>query len=114
MTRKSSSHHKPESADDTSLAIPMSAKELSIFRDRVNILSIKVVLRTLCAVVVHQSDNNLFNLHHAFGELRKTHERLVVQGLNAASSDMLAAEYQSVMEDLLVFIENGLPDKPPS
>jgi hypothetical protein len=117
MARKPSNPNTPDpstrpAADEPLSLSSISPQELRTFRDRVDILSVKVLLRTLFTVVAHQSENNLQNLHSAFSELRKTHERLVIKGIDAATSDMIAAEYQSVMENMLVFLENGLPPLP--
>jgi hypothetical protein len=89
---------------------PTSSQELNAFRDRATLVALKVMLRTLCTVIAAQSPEQAKALRSTFVGLRKTHASLVLKELGAVGSDMVTSEYQNLMEELLSFVEKGLPE----
>jgi hypothetical protein len=91
---------------------PINTQELNAFRDRATLVALKVMIRTLCAVMAAQSPEQAKALRSAFVGLRKTHASLVLKELGAVGSDMVTSEYQSLMEELLNFVEKGITGNP--
>jgi hypothetical protein len=88
--------------------IPLNRMELEQFRLKANILALKAMLRTLSGLFAASSPAHAQAMQDAFGRMRDTSARLVLTELDPASSDMIASEYQAIVDDLLRFIENGL------
>ncbi len=87
---------------------PLSRLELEQFRMKAGILALKAVMRTLGSLFAANSPAHAQALKEAFAGLRDTSARLVLSELDPASSDMIASEYQGIVDDLLRFIENGV------
>lgn len=87
---------------------PLSRLELEQFRLKANILALKAMMRTLSSLFAASSPAHAQALKEAFAGMRDTNTRLVLSELDPVSSDMIASEYQGIVEDLLHFIENGV------
>jgi hypothetical protein len=95
-------------------AAPINRLELEHFRLKATILALKAMMRTMCGLFASCSPVHEQALHEAFARMRLTNAKLVLNELDPASSDMVASEYQAIMESLLVFIENGLVHDAPA
>ena len=87
-------------------------EELEIFRLKVQLEALRVVVRALLTGIANSSPDGPQILRERFAELRNKHSKITIPGLRTGYSDMLTAEYQEALEDLLSFIEAGLRPEP--
>ena len=85
----------------------MTPSELEHFRLKAQLEALRILVRGLYTGLANGSPSASENLRLRFAELRKSHSQVVLKTVNPAYSDMLAAEHQSALEDLLSFIETG-------
>jgi hypothetical protein len=88
--------------------INVTPKELESFRMKMQLEALRVLVQGLYSALANSSPEASANLRERFAELRRSHGQVVIKGVDPAYSDMLAAEYQSALEDLLSSIEEKL------
>jgi hypothetical protein len=91
------------------LGVFMNEQELSAIRQGAKIEALATLVRAIYTAQARSSPSNALALREAFAHLRQEHGKVVLKNLHPATSDMLAAEYQTAMEDLLSYIESGFP-----
>ena len=87
----------------------MTPQELDTIKVKVQLQALRVVLRGLYTGIANSTGAGKA-LREEFARLRQEHSTIVLKGVNPAYSDMLAAEYQSALDDLLTDIESGLKE----
>jgi hypothetical protein len=85
----------------------MTGVELEILRLRLRAEVHQVLLRGLYTGMANTSPTAAQMFRDQFVTLRREHSKMVIRGLPPASSDMIAAEYQEALEDVLSNIEVG-------
>jgi hypothetical protein len=86
----------------------MTSEELEQFRLKAQLEALRVLVRGLYTGLANSSPCAAASLRVRFADLRKSHSQVVLKGVDPAYSDMLAAEHQNALEDLLSFIEEGI------
>jgi len=86
----------------------MTESELEILRLKVGMEAMRVLIRMLYTGLAGISPNAPTIIREKFEGLRKEHAKVAIPGIDPAMSDLVAAEYQEALDDLLGFIESGL------
>jgi hypothetical protein len=89
----------------------LTPEELEIFRLKVQLEALRVIVRALFLTIAKSSTTGPQILQDRFDDLRREHGKIMIPGLRPGYSDMLSAEYQEALKDLLSFIESGLGSK---
>lgn len=87
----------------------MTPQTLEIVRLKAQIHALQVLVRTLFVGVGMQSSTAADGVRQHFAALRAQHAQIALEHIDPAESDMVAAEFQEAVDDLLRFIEEGLP-----
>ncbi len=85
----------------------MTERELEILRLKVKIEVLHVLLRGLYTGLANSSPNGARAYRDRFSMLRLEHAKIVIPGVPPEYSDLVAAEYQEVLDDTLSDIESG-------
>ena len=85
----------------------MTEAELEILRLKLRLEVHQVLLRGLYSGLANISPDAAQTCRNQFAALRQEHSKIVIRGLPPATSDMVAAEYQEALEDVLSNIEAG-------
>ena len=85
----------------------MTPDELEVFRLKVRIVACELVLRAFYTALASTSPNAPQVMLGKFQELRKKHSTLAMKGYPPEVSDLMAAEYQDALDDLLNRLESG-------
>jgi len=86
----------------------MTKEELEIFRLKVRVEALRVLVRGLYTGLANSSPTAKQALRERFAILRKEHSRIVLKGIAPEYSDMLSSEYQEALDEFLKDIESGL------
>ncbi len=86
----------------------MSETDLEIFRLKMRLESVYVLLRALFSGIVNSAPDDSKAFLEAFAQLRKEHDKVALPDLPGEYSDFAAAEYQEALDDLLSYVEEGL------
>ena len=86
----------------------MTAEELEIFKLKAQLEALRVLVRMLYSGLANSSPAAAHAAREKFASLRLEHSKIVLKDIAPEYSDMLSSEYQSALEDLLSFIENGI------
>ncbi|MGO9263441.1 MAG: hypothetical protein ACLQBA_00910 [Candidatus Binataceae bacterium] len=86
----------------------MTPAELEILRFRVQLEALRVLVRGLYTGIANSSPTAPAILRERFAALRNEHGKIALKGTTPEQSDLIAAEYQEALDDLLQFIEGGL------
>jgi hypothetical protein len=86
----------------------MTEDELEMFRLKVRVEALRVLVRGLYTGLANSSPNGGQAVRERFAALRAKHSKVVISGIAPEYSDMLASEYEEALEDLLKYIESGL------
>ncbi len=65
------------------------------------------LIRKLYTGLAALSPNGAQILRDQFLRLRQEHEKIALPGVSPEYSDLVAAEYQEALDDLLTYIESG-------
>ncbi len=87
----------------------MTPQTLEIVRLKAQIHALQVLVRTLFVGLGMQSPTAAAGVRQHFEALRAQHAQITLDHVDPAESDMVAAEFQEAIDDLLRFIEQGLP-----
>lgn len=82
--------------------------ELDLFRLKVQLEVLRVLLRGLCTGLANSSPSAAEFVRAHFANLRTRHSNLSLHRTDPALSDLFSAEYQEALNDLLSFIESGI------
>lgn len=63
--------------------------------------------RQLYTSLANNSPDGLQSVRAVFAQLRENHSQMVLSGTAPEFSDLVAAEYQAALDNLLRFIEDG-------
>ena len=83
----------------------MTPQELEIYRLKVQMEALRVVVRIIVGGLARSSPIVAQRLLEQFASLRLEHSQIALKGVDPGVSDLAAAEYQEALEDLLSFIE---------
>ena len=86
----------------------MTESDLEILRLKAGMEAMRVLIMMLYTGLAGISPNAATIILEKFSALRKEHRKIALQGIDPALSDLVAAEYQEALDDLLSFIESGL------
>ncbi|HLQ27545.1 MAG TPA: hypothetical protein VK138_16895 [Acidiferrobacterales bacterium] len=86
----------------------MTEQELEIFRLKTQIQALQVLVAMLYSGLANSSPSAAQALREKLSSLRQEHSKIVLKDIPAEYSDMLSAEYQESLDDLLSFIENRI------
>lgn len=86
----------------------MTPQELEMLRLRVQLEALRVLVRGLYTGIANSSPTTPAVLRERFVALRAEHSQIALKGIGPEQSDLIAAEYQEALDDLLQFIEGGL------
>lgn len=86
----------------------MTPEELDLFRLKVRVAVLLNLVRGLYTGLANSSPAAHEALLEKFSALRQDHSKIVLKGIAAEYSDMLAAEYQEALDEYLKDIESGL------
>jgi hypothetical protein len=86
----------------------LTPEQLEIFRLKVQLEALRVLVRGLFTGIANSSPTGPDTMRQRFAELRNEHGKIVLKGAPPEYSDMLTAEYQEALDNLLSFIEGGL------
>jgi 3-oxoacyl-(acyl-carrier-protein) synthase len=86
----------------------MTPDELEVLRLRMQFEALRVLIRGMFVSMSKASPSAAQALREKFAALRSEHAQIVIKGASAEYSDLIAAEYQSALDDLLAFIESGV------
>ena len=85
----------------------MTEQELEVLRLKLQILVLQELVRMLYSGLANTSPAVAQTLRDQFAKLRKKHAQVALKNVPPEYSDMLAAEYQTALEDLLSLVESG-------
>ena len=85
----------------------MTEAELETFRLKAKIEAIHVLLRMLYTGLANSAPSGPQPYRDQFASLRREHGKIALKGLDPVTSDLIAAEYQEALDDLLTYIEAG-------
>lgn len=83
----------------------MTPEELQIIQLRSQILATQTVLIGLIRALARSSPNAKLSLRETVNNLRNQYSQMTIPGMPAEYSDLLAAEFQSALDDLIKLIE---------
>ena len=86
----------------------MTEIDLEILRLRLRMEVHQVLLRGLYSGLANIFPSAAKMCRDQFATLRREHSKTAIRGLPPASSDLISAEYQEALEDVLSNIEAGL------
>jgi len=81
--------------------------ELEILRLKLRIEILQLLLRKLYTGLANSSPAAGQAFRDQFSALRQEHSKIVLRQVSPAYSEMIAAEYQEALEDVLSDIESG-------
>jgi hypothetical protein len=81
--------------------------ELQMVRISANLEAIRTLLRGLYTGLANTSPNAAQVIREKFAALRTEQQKVTLRGVDPAMSDLVAAEFQEALDDLLTFIESG-------
>jgi hypothetical protein len=85
----------------------VTENDLEILRLKVRIEALQLLIRTLYSGLANTSPTAAQTCREQFARLRQDHGKMALTGTTPEVSDLIAAEYQEALDDLLTFIESG-------
>ena len=85
----------------------MSPQELELMRMKIKTEVLLTLVRGLYTSLANSSPVAMEAIKQRFAALRKEHALVAIKGLSAEYSDLVSAEAQDALEDVLKYIENG-------
>lgn len=87
----------------------MTEQELETIRIRIRLEIFRMLFSNVYTWLARLSSPNVAPiLLESFEELRKSHSRVFLTGVAPEYSDMMSAEYQEALDEILKQIEDGL------
>lgn len=86
----------------------MTEGELEILRLKLKIEALQVLIRMLYIGWANISPAGAQTLRDQFARLREEHGKIALPGTTPEISDLISAEYQEALDDVLAFIESGI------
>jgi hypothetical protein len=90
----------------------MTEGELEILRLKVKVEVLQLLLRGLYTGLANSSPGGAQAYRDQFSYLRKEQSQIVIRPTSPAYSELVAAEYQDALDDVLLYIEGGFSDRP--
>ena len=85
----------------------MSPQELELMQMKIKTEVLLTLLRGLYTCLANISPDARLAVVKIFSNLRKEHSLIAIKGVPAEYSDMVAAEAQEALDDVLKYIESG-------
>ena len=85
----------------------MTEAELEILRLKIQLEALRVLLRMLYTGLANSSPSGPQAFRDQFDHLRQEHAKIALPGIAPEYSDLVAAEYQEALDDLLSYITAG-------
>ncbi len=85
----------------------MTEAELEILRLKLRIEVLQTMVRGLYTGLANMSPGGGRAYRDRFAALRQDHSKIALPGVPAEYSDMMAAEYQEILADVIQDIESG-------
>jgi hypothetical protein len=85
----------------------MTKDELEMLRLRLRVETLLLVIRMLYTGLANSSPTAVQAFRDQFARLRQAHSKIALKGMTPEYSDLIAAEHQEVLDDVLTFIESG-------
>ena len=85
----------------------MSPQELELMQMKIKTEVSLTLIRGLYTCLANISPSARLGVEKIFSNLRQEHSLVVIKGLAPEYSDMVAAEAQEALEDVLKYIESG-------
>lgn len=86
----------------------MTQEELEALRIKAQLEALRVLMRMLYTGLANSSSSAAIEARAKFAALRQEHGRVVLSDRSAVESDMVTAEFQEALDDLLTYIESGI------
>jgi hypothetical protein len=85
----------------------MTETELEIVRLKVRMEVLRILSRALYTGLANTSPTVAQTIRDRFSNLRQEHDKIALKGMTPEMSDLISAEYQEALEDILSSIESG-------
>lgn len=85
----------------------MTKDELDLLRLRLRVETLLLLIRMLYTGLANSSPTAAQAFRDQFARLRQGHSKIALKGMTPEYSDLVAAEYQEALDDILTFIESG-------
>ena len=85
----------------------MSPQELELMQMKIKTEVLLTLIRGLYTGLANSSPAAMEASKQTFAALRKEHSLVAIKGLSAEYSDLVSAEAQEALDDVLKYIENG-------
>lgn len=86
----------------------MTEGELEVLRVKLQIEAIYVLIRGLYTGLANISPTSAQGYRHQLERLRQKHSKIALKNVRPEYSDLVASEYQAILNDLLSYIESGI------
>lgn len=85
----------------------MDEMDLEILRLKAQLEAVRVLLRGVYTLLANSSSAAARGFRDQFEKLQQEHQKIALQKVDPAISDLMAAEYQEALSDLISFIQEG-------
>ena len=87
----------------------MTPEELANIRLNARVEILTTMMRGLYVALAHTAPSVADSMRETFSKLRTSSLQMTLNDTHPAMSDLLAGEYQEVLNEILTFFEDGFP-----